>query len=212
VTTRRCGAKLVPRRRDGARGGRWHRSKRTRPSCADGGTRRTKGTSTSSTMRRPRRPQPAVAGDGRGQRGCPQGERSTLGRLPRYRPHHEEMIAERDLSTRLRGGTFGRVPGIPPNNKVIEITGISIHRTPTASWWSTGRTPTSWLLAANGGDPDSSCTSATTESSVTRLAPPGWVVPGMACCRQALLEPTDDPAAPVSPAWTEQTRDELIRR
>src|SRR5215213_861448 len=43
----------------------------------------------------------------------------------------EEMIAERDLVvTRLRGrGTFkGEILGIPPNNKVIEITGISIHR------------------------------------------------------------------------------------
>jgi predicted ester cyclase len=41
------------------------------------------------------------------------------------------MIAERDLVvTRLRGrGTFkGECLGIPPNNKVIEITGISIHR------------------------------------------------------------------------------------
>src|SRR3712207_9020261 len=43
----------------------------------------------------------------------------------------EEMIAERGLVvTRLRGrGTVkGEILGIPPNNKVIEITGISIHR------------------------------------------------------------------------------------
>ena len=43
----------------------------------------------------------------------------------------EAMIAEGDLVvTRLRGrGTFkGECLGIPPNNKVIEITGISIHR------------------------------------------------------------------------------------
>ena len=41
------------------------------------------------------------------------------------------MIAERDLVvTRLRGrGTFtGEILGIPPNGKLIEITGISIHR------------------------------------------------------------------------------------
>jgi predicted ester cyclase len=43
----------------------------------------------------------------------------------------EEQIAEGDLVvTRLRGrGTFkGEILGIPPNGKVIEITGISIHR------------------------------------------------------------------------------------
>jgi len=43
----------------------------------------------------------------------------------------EAMIAEGDLVvTRLRGrATFkGEILGISPNNKVIEITGISIHR------------------------------------------------------------------------------------
>ena len=43
----------------------------------------------------------------------------------------EAMIAEGDLVvTRLRGrATFkGEILGILPNNKVIEITGISIHR------------------------------------------------------------------------------------
>ena len=43
----------------------------------------------------------------------------------------EAQIAEGDLVvTRLRGrGTFkGEILGIPPNGRVIEITGISIHR------------------------------------------------------------------------------------
>jgi len=43
----------------------------------------------------------------------------------------EEQIAEGDkVVTRLRGrGTFlGECLGIPPNGKVVEITGISIHR------------------------------------------------------------------------------------
>ena len=43
----------------------------------------------------------------------------------------EAMIAEGDLVvTRLRGrGTFlGECLGIPPNGRVVEITGISIHR------------------------------------------------------------------------------------
>ncbi len=43
----------------------------------------------------------------------------------------EELIAEGDkVVTRLRGrGTFtGEILGIPPTGKVVEITGISIHR------------------------------------------------------------------------------------
>jgi steroid delta-isomerase-like uncharacterized protein len=43
----------------------------------------------------------------------------------------EDQIAEDDkVVTRLRGrGTFtGEILGIPPNGKLIEITGISIHR------------------------------------------------------------------------------------
>jgi len=43
----------------------------------------------------------------------------------------EDQIAEGDLVvTRLRGrATFtGEILGIPPNGKVVEITGISIHR------------------------------------------------------------------------------------
>jgi steroid delta-isomerase-like uncharacterized protein len=43
----------------------------------------------------------------------------------------EDQIAEGDMVvTRLRGrGTFlGECLGIPPNGKIIEITGISIHR------------------------------------------------------------------------------------
>ena len=43
----------------------------------------------------------------------------------------EDQIAEDDkVVTRLRGrGTFtGEILGIPPNGKLVEITGISIHR------------------------------------------------------------------------------------
>jgi len=43
----------------------------------------------------------------------------------------EDQIAEGDkVVTRLRGrGTFtGEILGIPPNGKLVEITGISIHR------------------------------------------------------------------------------------
>ena len=108
-------------------------SKRTRHSCAVGGTRRTRGTSRSSTSCAPR----TTSTTTRRCRGWAraaarsESERGALGRLPRYRPHHrgDDRRGRPSRDPPTRRGTFkGECLGIPPNNKVIEITGISIHR------------------------------------------------------------------------------------
>jgi len=74
---------------------------------------------------------PPLPGMGEGSEAVRNANRTLAAAFPDTVHTIEAMIAEGDLVvTRLRGrGTFlGECLGIPPNEKVVEITGISIHR------------------------------------------------------------------------------------
>jgi steroid delta-isomerase-like uncharacterized protein len=74
---------------------------------------------------------PPLPGMGEGSEGVRRANTALTAAFPDTVHIIEEQIAEGDrVVTRLRGrGTFlGECLGIPPNGKVVEITGISIHR------------------------------------------------------------------------------------
>jgi len=74
---------------------------------------------------------PPLPGMGEGSEGVRRANTALAAAFPDTVHIIEEQIAEGDrVVTRLRGrGTFlGECLGIPPNGKVVEITGISIHR------------------------------------------------------------------------------------
>ena len=74
---------------------------------------------------------PPLPGMGEGRQAIRRANETLAAAFPDTVHTVEAMIAEGDLVvTRLRGrATFlGECLGIPPNGKVVEITGISIHR------------------------------------------------------------------------------------